>query len=539
MIESFEIHYTGFHCVKSSGRDGLSRTDEPYFIFTVGDGMDIARQRRTEEYSRVVSGATRRQPGEFPIWRTTELDSERPVISIVASAFEADFGGQAEKAEKAVKDIVGAAVKAGIGGLAKGAKAGPKGAVVGFGIGLASKLAGDLAAKLTGFRDDIVGVSGVHLSREDIRRLARTPVKFFGSDPIPWHIVVRVRDDPDGRSDGTYFLFLRVVSRVTQNGVVSEVRPNARAQLHAIFGSPSAIRTRTIVADDYHFLTGGGARNDDMLLLSNYHDQAYTRNHPDDRPGRHYWRWSVGLQYSHVLPGRFSPRRRAGEYFLYRVSDGRYAILMRGRAVSTTGQAASEGDHTIIDSGSLLPEADIVVPGVFSAGARQNGTTDLLLYRSETGRQEYYTFAHGGSGGRTPARAMADTFKNWAPDWSLIVPMDWPGRDRTSLMLYNSDRKQLEIWHSFGDAQMEFVSRHATSGAWTFATQVGIGGSAQEQVYVLFYSRPEGRAQVWSFPNAKLHADVAVGDYEFLFPDYARILDGSVLSTRVFGYRVT
>jgi hypothetical protein len=62
-------------------------------------------------------------------------------------------------------------------------------------------------------------------------------------------------------------------------------------------------------SNENRFLTGGAAHDGQMLLMSNYHDDAYTRDHPADKSPEHYWRWWHGQQFSHIVPGRFSDRR--------------------------------------------------------------------------------------------------------------------------------------------------------------------------------------------------------------------------------------
>lgn len=535
MSQFYEIEYTGFHCQKESNVDGFSNDDEPYFLFSVSDGFRDLPVKRTKEYADIHTGMSKREPGGITVWRTTDLENERAIIALTAAGFEADLGDQS-KAEEAFEKAVSSVVKVGLGAATKGLAAGVKGAIagglagaaVGFGVGLAASLAAKLAAELGNFRDDQIGVSGVFLSHDDIRRLAITQLQHFGDDPIPWHIVLRLK----GGVEGTYFLFFRIVSHETaalSGGVV--------ATLDEIFAGPGRITTRVAKSREDRFLTAGAAQNDSLLLMSNYHDQAYTRSNPGGS-SQHYWRWSGGQQFSHIVPGRFSPGRNPGEYLMYRASDGRFSILMRGTSHIIGAGQVSEGDHTIIDGGRLLTECNIVVPGVFSANAVRNRTTDLLLYRSDGGRQEYYTFQKGSNGPDTNPVVLQDTFKNWQPGWDIIVPVDWPGHDRTTLLLYSRARGRGQFWHTQGDAQIALAHEHGFFKTWTFITQVGRGFTEDEKVFLLFYSQITKRAQVWSFPNVKKHADVTLPDYEFLFPDYENHANGGFTASSVFGYRL-
>lgn len=535
MSEFYEIEYTGFHCVRESKVDGLSNQDEPYFLFSVSDGFQDLPVKMTKEYEHIHSGTTKREAGGMTVWRTTDLDNERNVVALTAAAFEADFGDKS-KAEDAFKKAVNSVVKAGVGAAVKSLAAGGKGAIagglpgaaIGFGTALVASLAAELAAEIANFRDDQVGVSGVFLSRDDIRRLAGTKVNWFGDDPIPWHLVLRIK----GGDEGTYFLFFRVVSHEGAG-----LQGGARASLDQIFAGPTRISRRAVVTKENAFLTSGAAHGGNMLMMSNYHDAAFTRKSPNGSSER-YWRWHGGQQFSHIVPGRFSPGRSAGEYLMYRASDGRFSILMRGRSFLTSGGQTSEGDHTIIDGGQLLPDCNIAVPGVFSGNAARNRTTDLLLYRSDGGRQEYYTFRRGSNGPDTNPVVLRDTFKNWQPGWDIIVPIDWPGRDRTSLLLYSRDRGRGEFWHTTGDAQISRASSHGFFKTWSFITQVGRGFTEDEQVYLMFYSQSRKRAQVWSFPNVKKHADIQMEDYEFLIPDYAQHSNGDFTASSVYGYKL-
>jgi hypothetical protein len=172
------------------------------------------------------------------VWRTTDLSAERHTISLIATAFEEDFGNKSE-AETALKNVVSAAVKAGLGGLAKGtAVGGLTGAAIGFGTGLAAKLIADLAAELANFRDNQVGLSGVYLSHDDIRRLAKTKPNWFGDDPIPWHIVIRIK----GKQEGTYFLFFLIKSHEEEH---------THASLHRISAGRDYIRSLRVVSLEF------------------------------------------------------------------------------------------------------------------------------------------------------------------------------------------------------------------------------------------------------------------------------------------------
>lgn len=523
MSSFYEIEYTGFSCRKESQFDRGSNEDEPYFIFSVSDGFRDLPSKKSGEYADVHTNTTRRHPGGIIVWRTTDLENERDVIALTAAAFEAD-GGDHDEAQKAFEKAVSSVVKVGLGGAVKGlVTGGLAGAAVGFGTTIVASLAAKLGSELAGFDDDEVGVSGVYLSRDDIRRLALTKLQYFGDDPIAWHIVLRIK----GGKEGTYFLFFRVNSHETA------VR---NASLHTISANAGGIAMRTSKSKEDRFFTAGAAHSGNMLFMSNYHDSAFTRKEPAGA-SENYWRWHGGQQYSHLIPGRFSPRRGGVEYFMYRASDGRFSILMPGRSSLTNGAARSEGDHTIIDGGSLLSECNIVVPGVFSANAVRNRTTDLLLYRTDGGRQEYYTFQRGSGADTNPIR-LDDTFKNWAPGWDIITSISWPGRDRSSLLLYDRGAGRAEFWHTTGDAQITRASVHGFFKTWSFITQVGQGFTPEEQVFLLFYSKKHKNAQIWSFPNVKKHADVAVGDFEFLIPDYAQIHAGSVVTNQIHGYRL-
>ena len=524
MSNFYEIEYTGFFCQKASNFDRFSNEDEPYFFFAVSDGFRNLPSKKSGEYANIRTNTARRHPGGIIVWRTTDLAKEREVVALSAAAFEAD-GGEHDKAQAAFEKAVSAVVKSGVGAAAKGlATGGIAGAAIGFGTTIVASLAAKLASELSWlFGDDEVGVAGVYLSRDDIRRLATTRVQYFGDDRIPWHIVLRIK----GGREGTYFLFFRVLSDETGN---------RNASLHTISASRSGITIRTTKANEDRFLTAGAAHSGNMLLMSNYHDSAYTRRDPAG-PSENYWRWRGGQQFSHLVPGRFSRHRGGTEYLMYRASDGRFSILMAGRASLTNGRNRSEGDHTIIDGGQLLTECNIVVPGVFSANAARNRTTDLLLYRTDGGRQEYYTFQTG-SGADTNPVTLRDTFKNWEPNWNIITPITWPGRDRSSLLLYNRGEGRAEFWHTSGDAQIARASRHGFFKTWTFITQVDWGFTPEEQVFLFFYSRKHQNAQVWSFPNVKKHADLVIGDFEFLIPDYAQIGDGRVITNQIHGYRV-
>ena len=150
--EEIEILYKGFHCLRESDADGLSDSDEPYFVFTVTDG-DKAKARQFGPFSDVDSGESRAEtsPVGKVLWRY-EAETRVRDLEVVLNVAEWDGSGT-NSVLKVLDPIL--SVAGGAGGSALGALGGAGGAAVGNGLG--SAIGKEVAGLIVGAGDDKVG----------------------------------------------------------------------------------------------------------------------------------------------------------------------------------------------------------------------------------------------------------------------------------------------------------------------------------------------------------------------------------------------
>jgi hypothetical protein len=101
---AIRIRYVGFHCIAESDSDGLSPTDEPYFIVGVA-ATNGSNTRRFGPYENVESGSDRFDATLLadPVPPTSLILTPPIVIGVVA--FEHDHGTP-EEAEEKVREII-------------------------------------------------------------------------------------------------------------------------------------------------------------------------------------------------------------------------------------------------------------------------------------------------------------------------------------------------------------------------------------------------------------------------------------------------
>ena len=200
------VTFLGFKCVKEAAHDGLSDTDEPYFIIAVDTGNGVPRTQKFGPFSNIETNSEV-GVGAFLV------DGIAPnPLSIRVAAYEHDHGDPDETARAIQAKLVELAQAAQAAAAGSGADA-----ASGPGIGPASTagavglIAGPLGAlaaigivSLLGLGDDWIG-QGVSLAFNRPEK-AITPTEMGQFQGIPYNVKVGI----NGGSEGVYELYFDI-----------------------------------------------------------------------------------------------------------------------------------------------------------------------------------------------------------------------------------------------------------------------------------------------------------------------------------------
>lgn len=500
-----EIVYRGFVCLRASKRDRLTRSDEPYFIFSIDDGAST-QVRRFGPYQGIRTGDGRAPVGPIDqvIWRLSAGQTLRDIWLVMTVAEE-----DGEKNPGVVEAGIQSLFAAGGGAIGKlvSTKTGLPGGDKLFGT-----LGSAIGGIVMGAKDDHVGTTGLVLTRAEIEGMARRTWQTRHSPLMDFNIALTV----EGGDAGAYivYLHLRRLDVQVQEGLLEHVRLTPQGGL------------RRNWLHKNRFALDNAAIFESLMFGYSRHTGLATREAIDTRGLRlEDFYTSLGNHQSHLAFGPLH-QARGDERMLvsYALTEGSAAL----RTPDLTGLVGS-----VIPSSHYAPHARFspgsnfshMVSGRFSQLSATTGLMDVLFYDSHSGRQAMYAFGSSG------ARRLRTNFNNWLRHWHLVVPLQLSPTDRfTSLLLCTrgdpnnpGSRARLEVWRTTAEGNIGSapVVRASARPDWEFGCQVP--NPDPDEYRVMFWSRARKRFETISLPSGRQVASHAVShDIDRIVPHYSR-----------------